>query len=125
MRMKTRAALTFAFVGSFLATGLLYWQIPYSKASLPNSIIGFGLLMVAVLAAISRIVSAARLWPTSLVVGASVPSAVLARVIFDTFADPTSHNLWPFEIILSAGPGFFAALMGALAGGLIAPRTDA
>jgi hypothetical protein len=51
--------------------------------------------------------------------GASVPAAVMARVIYDGASDPTSHNLWPFEIILASGPGLVAGLAGALAGGLL------
>lgn len=25
---------------------------------------------------------------------------VLARIVFDTRRDPTSHNLWPFEVVI-------------------------
>ena len=125
--MKTRAstALALSFAASFFAIGLPYWQIPYATVALPNSIMGFGLIVVALLAALSRIVSAARLWPITLIVGASVPCAVLARVAHDTAADPTSHNLWPLEAILSAGPGLLAALLGAVAVGILKARSGA
>jgi hypothetical protein len=26
---------------------------------------------------------------------------VVGRVVIDTAADPTSHNLWPFEVVLA------------------------
>lgn len=124
--MDTRTRIVvFAFFGAFFAVGLSYWQIPYGKASLPDSIIGVGLFAVAVLAGVSRVVVAVRLWPATLIVGAAVPAAVLARVMYDTAADPTSHNLWPFEIVLSAGPGFVVAWLGAAAGGLLATRRGA
>jgi hypothetical protein len=125
MATKARITLALTFAVSFFSVGLPYWQIPYAKVSLPSSIFGFGLLAVAVLAAVPRVTSAARLWPSTLIVGASVPAAVLARVVYDTLADSTSHNLWPFEIILSAGPGFLAAFFGAAAGGLLATRSGA
>jgi hypothetical protein len=37
-------------------------------------------------------------------IAAAVPAAMMAfvvlRIVFDTFRDPTSHNLWPFEILM-------------------------
>lgn len=37
-------------------------------------------------------------------VAAAIPAALMAfvvlRILFDTFRDPTSHNLWPFEILM-------------------------
>ena len=125
MDRKNRNVLTLAFIVGFFAIGLSYWQIPYSVLSLPNAILGFSLLAIAVLAALSRVLSTARLWPTTLIVGASVPAAVLARVIYDASHDPTSHSLWPFEIVLATGPGILAALVGALAGGYVAQRSGA
>ena len=120
---SSNIALSSAFFCSFLIVGLPYWQIPYAKISLPNAIWGWPLLIVTVLAALPRAVSGTRFWPAALVVGASVPAAVLARIVHDTFLDPTAHNLWPFEIILAAGPGLLAGFMGALAGGLLANRS--
>lgn len=125
MPIKSSITLAVAFAIAFFAVGLPFWQIPYSQASLPSDIWGLGLLVVVALAAIPRAVSATRFWPTFLIVGAAVPAAVLARVIVEVVSDPTSHNLWPLEIILSAGPGFLAAAAGALVGGLVARRSGA
>lgn len=33
---------------------------------------------------------------------------VAARVVFDTRRDPTSHNLWPFEVLLAAAVALVA-----------------
>jgi hypothetical protein len=122
MTTKSSAILAASFAGSFLAVGLPYWQIPYAQVSLPNAVWGLPLVVVAGFAALRHLLSTARVWLTTLIVGASVPAAVLARVIHDTSSDPTSHNLWPFEIILATGPGLVAALVGALAGKLLARR---
>lgn len=126
MRSKSSSvALAFAFICAFLIVGLPYWQIPYAQVSLPNAVWGWPLVIVTALAALPRAVSGARFWSAALVVGASVPAAVLARVVYDTSSDPSSHNLWPFEIILAAGPGFLAGVIGALVGGLLASRGGA
>lgn len=119
---KSQIILALAFFGAFLVVGVPYWQVPYAQLSLPNAVLGLPLIVVAGLAALPRIAAHTRFWPAMLIVGSSVPAAVMARVLYDTVSDPTSHNLWPLEIILAAGPGVLAALVGALAGGLLARR---
>lgn len=122
MATRNRTILALAFFGSFLAVGLPYWYIPAAQVSLPYAVWSPPLAAVVFLAVLPRALSAAGFWRTTLVVGASVPAAVMARVVYDTLSDPTSHNLWPFEIVLAAGPGFVAAIVGALVGQLLAGR---
>jgi hypothetical protein len=107
-----------AFVVGFFAVGFPYWQTPYAKVSLPDTLYGAGLLAVGVLAATTRGFGKARLLAVILVVGASVPAAVLARVSVDTAKDPTPHNLWPFEFIIAAVVGVLCSSAGALVGSL-------
>jgi len=105
-----------AFFVAFFATGIPYWQIPYAKLSLPDSLIGMGLLVVGVAAALTRAFVKSRLLPVIFVVGAAVPCAVFARVVFDGIRDPTSHNLWPFELVIAAVVGLIASSAGGLVG---------
>jgi hypothetical protein len=70
-----------AFCVAFFATGIPYWQIPYATLSLPDSLIGVGLLVVSVVAAVTRAFAKSRLLPVIFVVGAAVPCAVFARPI--------------------------------------------
>lgn len=110
--------LVAAFVISFFAVGLPYWQIPYAKVSLPNTLYGMGLLVVGVLAAAARAFGKARLLAAVLAVGAAVPAPILARIAVDTAKDPTSHNLWPFEFIIAAVIGVLCSSAGTLVGSL-------
>jgi hypothetical protein len=110
--------LVAAFVVGFFAVGFPYWQTPYAKVSLPDTLYGAGLFAVGVLAAAARGFGKARLLAVILVVSASVPAAVLARVAVDTAKDPTSHNLWPFEFIIAAVVGVLCSSAGALVGSL-------
>jgi len=48
------------------------------------------------------------------VVGASAPAAIAARVVVETATDPTSHNLWPFELFLGGMVSTACAATGAL-----------
>ena len=110
--------LAAAFMVGFSSVGVPYWQIAYSKVSLPDTLYGAGILVVFVMAAAARALGKARLMAVILVVGAAVPAAVLARVAVDTASDPTSHNLWPLELIIAAVVGMVSSSAGALVGSL-------
>lgn len=110
--------LTAAFVAGFLTVGYSYWQIPYAKISLPDTLYGPGLLGVGVLAFAARAIGKARILTVILVVDAAVPAAVLSRVAVDTANDSTSHNLWPLELIIAAAVGMAVSFAGALLGSL-------
>jgi hypothetical protein len=114
-----RGPLLIGFLASSLSVGIPYWVIPYNAVNL-DALIGFGLLVVVLAALVLRAWAALAFWKTTLVVGASVPAAVLARVFVEGMADPTSHNLWPFELAIALGIGFAAALAGTIAGSLLA-----
>ena len=105
-----------AFAVGFLAIGIPYWFIPYNKVSLPNTLYGTGLLIVTMAAAAARAFGKTRFLAAIVVVGAAVPAAVLARVAIETTSDPTSHNLWPLEVIIALVVGFTSSSMGAVAG---------
>jgi hypothetical protein len=115
-----RGPLLIGFLASFLLVGIPYWIIPYNALNLPDALMGFGLVAVVLAALALRAWTALAFWKTTLVVGASVPAAVLARVLMDGMADPTSHNLWPFEVAIALGVGFAPALAGAIGGSLLA-----
>ena len=108
--------LAAAFLIGFFAVGLGYWPIPYSKVSLPDSVYGLGLIVVGGAAALTGAFSDNRFWRTVLVTGAAVPGAVFARVVFDGFRDPTSHNLWPLEILIALVVGLTVTVLGSLLG---------
>jgi hypothetical protein len=118
VRKTAKYWLAAAFALSFFAVGVPYWQIPYAKVSLPDTLYGAGLLVVGVVAFAARAFGKARLLSVIFIVGAAVPAAVLARVAVDTTRDPTLHNLWPIEFIIAALVGVFCSSAGALLGSL-------
>ena len=50
-----RGWLALAFVIAFVATGVAHWPVPYSQVSLPNSLMGPGLIAVALAAVMARV----------------------------------------------------------------------
>jgi hypothetical protein len=119
-KMKTTENwLPIAFLLSFLAVGIPYWLIPYNQVDLPSALIKPGLLVVVFAALLLRSRKAATFWKAVTMLAASVPAAVFARVLWDGLFDPTSHNLWPLEVVIALLVGFACAFTGAIVGGLI------
>jgi hypothetical protein len=120
MRKARGFWLPLGFALGFLAVGVPYWLVPYSQVDLPNALVGPGLLVVAFAALVVRSSRTASSWRAIKVLGASVPAAVIARVIVDAVRDPTSHNLWPFEVVIAVIVGFLCAGAGTVLGTLVA-----
>ena len=125
MTRSSPAWLLIAFAIAFIGVGFRYWQLPYAQASLPDSLYGPGLVAVGVVALMVRAFGLARFWKAWLLMAATVPAAVLARIAVEATADPTSHNnLWPFEIAIALALGLASALAGALIGSLFLLRSS-
>jgi hypothetical protein len=100
---------------ALLCVGIPFWLIPYHDVNLPSSLPRAGLLVVAFAAFAIRGAGIGRLpWavagPAAMVVG-----AVALRVAVEVSSDPTSHNLWPLELMIA---GVVAVLWAGAGGGL-------
>lgn len=109
-----------AFAASFLAVGVPYWTIPSGGLSLPKALMGPALVIVVLAPLVLRATGAATFPSAVLSTAAAVPAAVMARVIVEGVMDPTSHNLWPFEVAIALGVGVRYALVGAIVGSGVA-----
>jgi hypothetical protein len=106
------------WAGCILLTGIAYWSTPYNARELPFSFYVPGLLSVSLAALVFRAYRAASFWRIVLIFASTVPAVFFLRVVADTMKDPTTHNLWPFEIVVASGYGLAAAGAGALTGAL-------
>ena len=111
--------LQLGFAAAFFAVGVPYWRISYNRLNLPGAVLGAGLLVVVAAAALARVYSGRRFIRVAAIIGSSVPAVVMVRVVFDGFRDSTSHNLWPFELVIAAFVGGVAAFAGALLGSAV------
>ena len=107
--------IVLGFFGSFILTGIPYWQLAYNQIALPNSLFGFPLFAVVILGTGLRLFSSLDFRNVLLAVGGGIPTAVLCRIVFETISDPTTHNLWPFEVVIASIVGL---TVGAIAGWL-------
>jgi hypothetical protein len=114
------ARIAMATMAGLLSAGLPYWGIPYREVSLPGNpspLLWFGLGGGAGFLAGYLLPGTRAPW---LSVAGGFVLAILLRVIVETNRDPTSHNLWPFEVVIA---GFFGLTAG-LAGLLLARATQ-
>ncbi|KAF1720227.1 hypothetical protein [Pseudoxanthomonas wuyuanensis] len=124
MTRSSPAWLAIGFAIALVGVGFPHWQLAYSQVGLPDSLYGPGLVAVAVVALMLRAFGTARFWKVWLIIAAAVPAAVAVRVAMDVTGDPTSHNLWPFELLIAAALGLAASLAGTLLGSLFLLRSS-
>ena len=94
--------------------GSAYWTQSYHDLDIGS--IGLQLFLLACVPVIA--LRATRTTPyvmASLALPAGLVFAVIARIAVDVTSDPTSHNLWPIEIVIAGVVGLF---WGFLAGGV-------
>jgi len=103
-----------------LAVGLFLWPPAYNDVQLPTSLLNVSMLVLLSLAAALMIWTPTPFWLAFLVTAAAAPIAVMLRVSVEVVSDPTSHNLWPLEVVLAAFTGGFFAALGTGMGWLIA-----
>ena len=113
--------LASGFVAALLLIGVPYWSVPYAQANLPSSLVGAGLFVLTALAVLLALAGVARLRAVLATMALCPAAAVALRVLADGVADPTSHNLWPLEIVIALVLGA-GAVLPALIAGLVARR---
>lgn len=119
------AAATAPWVGEMQRASAAAWEAerraeaakPKSMADTALGLVVMPLLLGAVLACVGAPAWAVWKWRGGWRLAAALPFVVMAfvvgRIIVDTARDPTSHNLWPLEIVYSGAAGL--ALIGVLA----------
>jgi hypothetical protein len=119
--LKTKFSIWWvvAFAAAFFAVGAPYWRVPYQDVELPITILTPELLVLTVAAALLRLLGRVHFIIATTVAALGAPAAVMARVVVDTAQDPTSHNLWPFEVVAAWMVGVFAAAVGAVIASII------
>ena len=111
---RKRWSVATVFLG-FLAGGLPLWPVAYYSIDLSNP----GFLAQWIIAGIiaggfPAALSSLSMHRSAVLLGAGFGMAVLARVLFEIIQDPTTHNLWPFEVAISVAVGLLAGIGGSL-----------
>ena len=104
-----------SFLASFLAIGLPYWLTAYGRLSY-ESLFTPGLTLPFMAALLLPLKRTDSFWRTVRWLGSVTLTVVMARVLVDGLRDPSSHNLWPFEAVISFAIGVAVTLPGAFLG---------
>ena len=94
-----------AFTVIVLAAGVPYWRIPYDELNRGHFAVLPGALLLGFLTLILVVVEVAPAKRIAMAMLFCVPVIICVSIAKDTARDPTSHNLWPFELVLAAISG--------------------
>lgn len=112
MTSRTRWAL--AILPGILACGIPLWPLAYREVSIgARPAPGAWLVLAAVAGVLAFRTLGRGFWRAVGAVLLGFALAVLARVIVETSADPTTHNLFPFEVAFAVAIALPGALVGA------------
>ena len=99
-----------AFAVVVLAAGIPYWRIPYDELNRGHFAVLPGALLLGFVTLVLVLAEVAPVKRIALTMLLCVPVIACVSVAKDTAADPTSHNLWPFELVLAAISGAVVVL---------------
>jgi hypothetical protein len=108
-----------AFSAGTVIGGWQHWMRATAQTDPTDTLVGPGLAVLGVIAALLVVGGAASAGRAFLLMSACLPAAVMALVAVDTWEDPTSHNLWPLELVFAFVVGVVPVLGGVLAGLLL------
>ena len=112
--MTTPARMLLAVLPGVLACGIPLWPLAYREVSLgARPAPGTWILLAAVAGAVAFRILGRGFWTSVGAVVAGFAIAVLGRVVVETAADPTTHNLFPFEVAYAMAIAFPGAAAGA------------
>ncbi len=87
-------------------------------------VIGPGLIVLGVLAALLVAARIAAPRVVMAVMVACVPAVAVANLAVDVARDPTAHNLWPLELVFGLVAGAVPVLAGAVLGLMLRRLND-
>lgn len=108
-----------AFCAGTVIAGWQHWMRATAQTDPTDTLVGPGLAALGVIAALLVVSRAASGGRAFLLMSACLPAAVMALVVVDGWEDPSSHNLWPLELVFAFVVGVVPVLGGVLLGLLL------
>lgn len=100
---------------AFLVAALTYWTVPYEDLGpLEDGSALRWAFYAAVLSLISHFRHKQLSGRVAIWIAMGFVVAVILRIVFDIFNDGSTHNLWPFEVVLTLGITFVPAFVAGL-----------
>jgi hypothetical protein len=108
--------LALAFAAVVLAAGIPYWRLPYDEINRGHFAVVPGALLLGFLTLILVAAEVARVKHVAVAMLLCVPAIDIVSIVKDTATDPTSHNLWPFELVIAGISGALVVVPAVLLG---------
>jgi lysylphosphatidylglycerol synthetase-like protein (DUF2156 family) len=115
---RKRSWLIGAFALCFFAGGANWWRGSYVNY-LETGIHWETLVLMAGVSLFLSWIVGIGIVANAIAVAIALPAIVFTRVVLDCIDDPSSHNLWPFEVGLAACLGLIIAFLFAAVGTLL------
>jgi hypothetical protein len=112
-----------AFAVCFFGAGAIWWRGTYQDY-LYGAFRWETVPLLAGVALMLSWVSGVGVFASAIAVGSAFPAVVFARVVLDCMENPTSHNLWPFEVAMAFGVGMIMSFPSAAFGWLLRRVTN-
>jgi hypothetical protein len=117
---KERKRTILILAVSTLICGAVYWPLPYNSHKWEWLQFGGWALGTMAVAAVAKIKTELTIREATFLAGFGPAIANLIRILFETtFVDPTSHNLFPFEVVIAVFVGVPSAALGSGVGHLV------
>jgi hypothetical protein len=97
--------LLLAFAAVVLSAGIPYWRLSYDQVNRGQFNLVPGALLLLVLTLVLVLTEAASARKIAATMLACVPVIDAISIVQHTARDPTTHNLWPLELLLATLAG--------------------
>ena len=104
------------YLFSVIICGSVYWPIKIKDLETTHFYMTIWMISIMAFAAIANVVMGLDWKKTIVSCGLTLPTVTFIKIVIDFFIDPTSHSLWPFEIIIVFITGFLQANLGFIIG---------
>jgi nitrate/nitrite transporter NarK len=112
-------------VGTTLAAGALHWTVPYGEVDYTGARYLTTWMIIAVIAGFLGATFLRKSTKHStMLVTMGFLLTVLLRVAYGGFQDPTSHNLFPFELMITLAIALPPAFIGAWLGNMLLTKEE-
>jgi len=108
--------LLLAFASVVLAAGIPYWRLSYDQVNRGEFQVMPGAILLGLLTLILVLLAVAPVRRIATMMLACVPVIDAVSIVQHTARDPTSHNLWPLELVFATIAGAAIVIPAVLLG---------
>lgn len=117
-RIKESHLYLMLLLVTMVATGITYWPVPYGELNIRD----FFITWIITTGAVTFLFTAIRSLSIVKTVGYAalgLLAAVIIKILIDYIADPSTHGLFYYELLIGLSTGIGGGIIGLLAGRIL------